>query len=177
MKNAQSAAHGGDLTETRVRRADDYLRRHLEHQKEWYSDKASKYKKYSQYLSFVVIASGAAIPFVQTLEALSEPTRFAATIATAGLGVVVVVAKGAERIGRFEETWLSYRKAAERMKREYRLYVNGAGAYRQASDEEDAYLQFVESIEEIIAEEQQLYWQGRLGEGRTRDGGEAKRVT
>jgi hypothetical protein len=76
---------------------------------------------------------------------------------------------------RFEETRLSYRKAAERMKREYRLYANGAGAYREASDEDEAYRRFVESIEEIIAEEQQLYWQGRLGEGRTRDADEAKR--
>jgi hypothetical protein len=69
----------------------------------------------------------------------------------------MVVAKGAERIGRFEETWLSYRKAAERMKRESRVSVNGHGSYRQAF-EGDAYLRFVENIEEIIAEEQQLYW-------------------
>ena len=56
---------------------------------------------------------------------------------TAGLGEVVVIAKGAERIGKFEETWLSYRKAAERMKREYRLYANGAGAYREVPDENE----------------------------------------
>jgi hypothetical protein len=177
MNNSEAPTHGQSFTETRIKRADDYLRQHLQNQKDWYSDKASKYKKYSQYLSFVVIASGAAIPFIQIFVALSEPARFAATISTAALGVLVVVAKGAERIGKFEETWLSYRKAAERMKREYRLYVNGAGAYRQTSDETDAYLRFVENIEEIVAEEQQLYWQGRLGEGRTRDGEETKRVT
>ncbi|HYZ26536.1 MAG TPA: DUF4231 domain-containing protein [Geminicoccaceae bacterium] len=138
---------------------------------------ASRYKSYSQYLSFVVIASGALIPFIQIFEVFSEPARFVVTIATAALGVVVVVAEGAERIGRFEETWLSYRKAAERMKREYRVYVTGAGVYRQASDEQDAYLRFFENVEEIIAEEQQLYWQGRAGEGRTRNGDEAKRAT
>jgi hypothetical protein len=48
------------------------------------------------------------------------------------------------------------------MKREFRLYVNGAGDYR-ALDEERDYLQFVENIEAIIAEEQQLYWQGQRG--------------
>ena len=124
-----------------------------------------------------MIASGALIPFIQIFEVFSEPARFVVTIATAALGVVVVVAEGAERIGRFEETWLSYRKAAERMKREYRVYVTGAGVYRQASDEQDAYLRFFENVEEIIAEEQQLYWQGRAGEGRTRNGDEAKRAT
>jgi Protein of unknown function (DUF4231) len=177
MNNAESVAHSDSAAEARVRRADDYLARHLENQKNWYADRASRYKRYSQYLSFVVIAAGALIPFLQIFEVFSERARFAATIATAALGVIVVVAKGAERIGRFEETWLSYRKAAERMKREYRVYVNGAGAYRQASDEQDAYLRFVENVEEIIAEEQQLYWQGRAGEGRTRDGDEARRTT
>ena len=123
-----------------------------------------------------MIAAGALIPFIQIFEVFSEPARFVVTIATAALGVVVVVAEGAERIGRFEETWLSYRKAAERMKREYRVYVTGAGVYRQASDEQDAYLRFFENVEEIIAEEQQLYWR-RAGEGRTRNGDEAKRAT
>jgi hypothetical protein len=60
-------------------------------------------------------------------------------------------------------TWNGYRTASERMKRELRLYVNGAGAYRNV-DEEEAYLRFVEAIEAIIAEEQQIYWQNRSGE-------------
>jgi hypothetical protein len=46
------------------------------------------------------------------------------------------------------------------MKREQRLYVNGAGAYREV-DEDEAYLRFVEAIEAVLAEEQQIYWQNR----------------
>jgi hypothetical protein len=49
------------------------------------------------------------------------------------------------------------------MKRERRLYANGAGAYR-ALDDQTAYLQFVESVEAIIAEEQQVYWRNRGGQ-------------
>ena len=94
-------------------------------------------------------------------------------LVTAVLGLIVVLAKGVERIWNFEETWQGYRKASERMKREYRLYINGAGAYREVADEDQAYLRFVEAIEEIIAEEQQLYWQSRVGGGRP-DGGDGR---
>ena len=137
MNDSESAAHVDSLIETRIERADAYLQQHLENQKMWYSDKVSQYKSYSQYLSFVVIASGAAIPFIQIFEALFGAGALRRHDRTAGLGEVVVIAKGAERIGKFEETWLSYRKAAERMKREYRLYANGAGAYREVPDENE----------------------------------------
>jgi hypothetical protein len=51
--------------------------------------------------------------------------------------------------------------ASERMKRERRLYVNGAGEYRGLADEEEAFLRFVEAVEMTVAEEQRIYWQNR----------------
>ena len=47
------------------------------------------------------------------------------------------------------------------MKREYRLYINNAGSYSTMKDEDRAYRLFVEQIEQIIAEEQQIFWQSR----------------
>ena len=70
----------------------------------------------------------------------------------------MAVAEGWQRTARYAETWQSYRVASERMKRERRLYVNGAGEYRGLVDEEEAFLRFVESVEAIIAEEQQIFW-------------------
>jgi len=43
------------------------------------------------------------------------------------------------------------------MKRERRLYSHGAGSYR-GLPEREAYLTFVEAIEGIIAEEQNIFW-------------------
>nr|MBA3555440.1 DUF4231 domain-containing protein [Gemmatimonadales bacterium] len=63
------------------------------------------------------------------------------------------------------ETWQAYRKAAESMKREYRLYLNNADAYAVAEDEASAYRLLVERVETIIAEEQQLFWQSQTKEG------------
>ena len=44
------------------------------------------------------------------------------------------------------------------MKREDRRYVNGAGSYAAIADEDEAYRAFVVAVEQIIAEESQLYW-------------------
>jgi hypothetical protein len=49
------------------------------------------------------------------------------------------------------------------MKREQRLYLTGAGPYRGVADD-TAFLQFVEAIEAVIAEEQQIYWRDRVTE-------------
>ncbi len=160
-----------DATARRIARARQYLGEHLEDQRGWYDRKASRYKRWAQWLAFIVLAAGGLTTLVQIFPAETAPWRWP-TIVTCLLGLIVVLAKGLERIGNFDETWLGYRKAAERMKREYRLYINGAGAYREAADEDQAYLTFVEAIEGIIAEEQQIYWQSRAGGGR-REGGEA----
>ena len=46
-------------TATRIQRAKRYLETHLDNQRKWYGDKASRYKKWSQYLAFTVLAAGA----------------------------------------------------------------------------------------------------------------------
>jgi len=78
---------------------------------------------------------------------------------TAALGAAVSVTRAVDALLRPAETWQAYRKAAEGMKREYRLYLKNADAYAQAQDEETAYRLLVERVETFIAEEQQLFWQ------------------
>ena len=147
-------------TSARRVRADRYFKEHLAGQREWYSRKAAAHRKWAQGLSFIVILAGALTGFVQVFQgrdkapdALEWPV-----IVTGLLALSVVVAEGLARIGRFQESWFGYRKASEQMKREYRLYINGAGGYEQIPDEEAAYRAFVANVEQIIAEEQQLYW-------------------
>ena len=163
---------GDDRLASRMRRADRYYNEHLRKQRDWYSTKASSYKKWGQRLSFIVIAAGALTTFLQILQAMPG-WMVGASIATGALGVIVAVAEGVKRIGKFEETWLGYRKASEQMKREHRLYINAAGDYA-LDDEEAAYRLFVENVEAIVAEEQQIYWQTRTGGGaRTVEAGDA----
>jgi len=154
-----------ERTAGRIARAKRYLDEHLQDQRGWYSKKASRFKRWAQWLAVTVLAAGGLTTVVQVI-----PAELWVKLVTAALGLIVVLAKGVERIWNFEETWLGYRKASERMKREYRLYINGAGAYREIEDEDQAYLRFVEAIEQIIAEEQQIYWQSRAGGGRPEGG-------
>ncbi|MFC1456967.1 DUF4231 domain-containing protein [Microvirga arabica] len=142
----------------REARADQYFERDLKGQRDWFSKHASAYKQRSQSLAFLVIAAGSITTFVQVFG--QAPW---VSIITAGLGALVVFAEGWQRIARYSETWVGYRNASERMKRERRLFLNGAGSYRNLGDDE-AYLQFVENIEAIIGEEQQTFWKDRRSE-------------
>ncbi|MCF4130279.1 DUF4231 domain-containing protein [Methylobacterium sp. SyP6R] len=153
----------------RQARSEQYLDNDLKGQRRWYSTRASAYKTRAQACSFAVIVAGAATSFLQVLPAGWLPASPAnwVPVATAAFGALVVLLEGWQRISRYNETWPSYRAASERMKREQRLYVNGAGAYR-GTEEEEAYLRFVEAVEAIIAEEQKLYWQGRPDEVSTK---------
>lgn len=164
---AMPETHGDEAERTaderlaaRVARADRYFDEHLQNQRDWYSKKASAHKGWSQRFSFTVILVGALITFLQVLQSPAAAPWLIPTV-TAALGAVVAVLTGVQRIWKYDESWPAYRKASEQMKREYRLYINGAGAYAEVADEDEAYRRFVENTEAIIAEEQQIYWQSR----------------
>lgn len=148
-------------TPKRVAMAQQYFeeRHNLDGQEQWYSQKASRNKAWHQRLGFIVIAAGTATSLVQ-IWAPSPPDVPVhwVTIVTAVLGAIVVLAKGIERIWSFDDTWSTYRQASEAMKREQRLFINGAGPYADVPDNEAAYVLFVNNVETIIAEEQKSYW-------------------
>ncbi len=146
----QDAGSGIGMREAR---AEHYFVTDLNGQSQWYSQRAARLKMRSQLFGLGVIFAGSATAFFSVLG--NHP---AVPVLIAFLGAATAVLEGWRRISRYDEIWTSYRVASERMKRERRLYVNGAGRYRQSVDEEDAYLDFVEAIEGIIAEEQQVYW-------------------
>jgi hypothetical protein len=135
--------------------AERYFKNDLADQRMWYSAKAGLFKTRSELLALLTIVLGALITFVQVFGAAPWVPFVSGLI-----GAVVAIAAGWQRIARYSETWVSYRTASERMKRERRLYTHGAGAYRGLPDRE-ASLTFVEAIEGIIAEEQNIFWRDR----------------
>jgi hypothetical protein len=139
-----------DQPTDRETRANRYFEKDLDGQREWYGKRASAYKNYSQWLALVVLGAGAATSLVQVFTGTWVP------VVTAALGALITLTEGWQRIARYGEVWITYRIASERMKRERRLYLNGAGPYR-GLDDDAAYLALVESVEGILAEEQQIY--------------------
>lgn len=153
----------------REARAERYFEHDLAGQRRWYGERAPRHKARAQALGLAVVAAGAATSFLQVFRGAAW-----VPVLTALLGAAVAVAEGWRQIARHDEAWPAYRTASERMKRERRLYVNGASGYRGLADEEDAFLRFVEAVEVIVAEEQRIYWKGR-GEGAS-SGATAQRV-
>jgi hypothetical protein len=155
---------GSDLKDqaykVRAAFADRYYDQDLKKQRQWYSDKANALKKRGEAIAFLVIFLGAATTFVQAL-----PDGSWKSIVSAALGASIVIVEGWKKIARYDDTWRAYRAASERMKHERRLYVNAAGSYEER-DEEKARKLFVSAVEDIISEEQQLFWSIRHGEGR-----------
>ncbi|MEO1020209.1 MAG: DUF4231 domain-containing protein, partial [Pseudomonadota bacterium] len=129
-------------TTERLARAKKYFEVDLEGKPKLYGERASSYKVYGQFFSLLIIFAGSLTAFLGVYAATTW-----VSVSTACLGALVAVAKGWEHIARYEERWISYRIASERMRRECRLYVNGAGTYRDIDNEEDAYVDFVDAIE------------------------------
>jgi hypothetical protein len=156
----ESITERDPVATARDARAANYFDRELNRQREWYSQKAGLLKKRSQALAMFIIAAGAGTAFFQIFG-----PHWSVSILTALLGAMISIAEGWQRVARYDETWRAYRVASERMKYERRLYVYGAGEYKDFAGKEDAaFLRFFERIEAIIAEEQQIYWQGREAE-------------
>jgi hypothetical protein len=118
-----------DLSNDREARAERYFEQDLKDQREWYGRRASIYKKWTLLLSLMIVAAGAATSFLQ----IFTPATWVPPV-TAALGALVALSEGWQRIARYDETWVAYRKVSEGMKREHRLYSNGAGIYRGLDD-------------------------------------------
>jgi Protein of unknown function (DUF4231) len=141
--------------ESRMTKADYYYQTILKNQREWYSKKAGRQKKWHLFYAITVIFLGAAISCLQVIDMAETLVRYL----TAGLGAAVSVFRALDTLLHPGETWQGYRKASEGMKREYRLYINNADAYTDAPNEDSAYRLLVERVETVLAEEQQLFWQ------------------
>jgi hypothetical protein len=140
--------------ENRKERADYFFQNVLENQREWYSTKAGTQKKRHLFFAISVIVLGALISCLQVLDAAAWVRYLTAT-----LGALVSVFRAIDTLLRPGEAWQGYRKASENMKREYRLYINNADIYADASGEDAAFQLLVVRLETVLAEEQQLFWQ------------------
>ena len=161
MPSENSVSSDNQKIPNRVAIAKQYFEEkyNLDGQERWYSKKASLNKAWHQWLGFIIIAAGAGTSFFQIWAPSTPGTSVHwVTILTAALGAIVVLAKGIERIWNFDETWAAYRQASEALKREQRLFINGAGPYVDTPEDEAAYVLFVNHVERIIAEEQKSFW-------------------
>jgi hypothetical protein len=98
----------------------------LEDQINWYDTKSQQAQRRFKTMKGLVIALAAAIPVVAAFEA---PVYVAGI-----LGAVVVVLEGLLHAYQYHTNWLTYRSAAEALKREKYLYLARADVYSRVQD-------------------------------------------
>lgn len=126
----------------------------FESQRQWYSARSSTLKSRAQRLDLIIIGCGVLVAALPILKP-GDPAHWT-EILISFLGAGVALGQGAQRVFRFAETWPEYRLASERMKREYRLFINGIDAY--VGENTKAQAHYVKRLEEIIAEEQKVFF-------------------
>ena len=150
--NDETAATQPEATERENRIAFAANLREFADQREWYSARARSYKKNAQRIDVAIIVFGATVAALPVVKPFGP---VAADILIALLGVAIVVVQGIQRVYRYSEIWPEYRFASERMKREWRLFINAAEPY--ATDEADARTLYIQRLDGIMADEQKIF--------------------
>ena len=134
-------------------------------QRSWYSARAGDFKKKAQRIDMAIILCGALVAAIPIFKAGGAPHW--TEILVSFLGAAVVIGQGAQRIYRYGEIWPEYRLASERMKREWRMFINDADPYSGADDV--AGRRYVARLEEVIAEEQKIFFDQQRSEVESRE--------
>jgi hypothetical protein len=88
---------GNDRLAARMARAERYLDDHLKKQRQWYSEKASAHRNWSQRLGLAVIACGALVTFVQVFAGTLPLVIPAVTAALVGTAMSVSIVWASRR--------------------------------------------------------------------------------
>ncbi len=139
----------------RAARATAYFQEELDDREKWYSFKAAYNAKIYRYTQTVSILLAGLVPLIVLLR-LSPNLEIQVKLITALLGITIVLVLAFSFIGNHQVKSLRYRFAAERMKRERRKYVNFTAPYTAGLGENRAYELFVETIEQIMQDEERI---------------------
>jgi len=131
----------------------------------WYDKKASLFKTKAQYIDLLIIACGALVAAIPVLKPNGE--LHWTEIMVSFLGAAVVLGQGAQRVFRYGETWPEYRLASERMKREWRLFINQQGSYD--IQEDTARSRYINNLESVMAKEQKIFFEALRSQNNDHD--------
>ena len=127
---------------------EEYIEERLNQFRAWYDVKASSAKKVYLRMRTVTVVGGAAVPVLVNLKF----DTFNINLITTLVSLLVVVLVSLESVFHFREQWKNYRATEQLLAKEYFNYVTAEGAYRNKV-EADAFLDFVDRVENAIASE------------------------
>jgi hypothetical protein len=121
-----------------------YIKSRLDYQLAYYSNKATSYKKYYNWLVAADIIISALISFTALFS-----TYYFTKYVIALMGVSVTVISGFLSTFQFDKKWIEYRTTAETLKHEKYAYEMGIEPY----DQENKISVLVNNIETLISKE------------------------
>ncbi len=127
---------------------EEYIDERLNQFREWYDKKATLAKRYYQWMRAITVIGGATVPVL-----INQPFEYLDTTeVTTLISLLVVVLVSLESVFHFREQWKNYRATEQVLAKEYFNFVSAEGPYRDLQEKE-AFLQFVERVENAIASE------------------------
>ena len=129
-----------------------YLEKRVDDQLSYYGNAANKQKRKYVYTQSAIIILGLLVPVIINLpkEISGVDLSMWIQLTTTILSLSLAVMNGMLNFLKFGDLWLSYRMTEEVLKQEKYLFLASAGKYQ---DKENAYSQFVETVESIISSE------------------------
>lgn len=129
-----------------------YLEKRVDDQLSYYQNAANKQKRKYVYTQSAIIILGLLVPVIINLpkEISGVDLSMWIQLTTTILSLSLAVMNGMLNFLKFGDLWLSYRMTEEVLKQEKYLFLASAGKYQ---DKENAYSQFVETVESIISSE------------------------
>lgn len=123
---------------------EDYMKKRLQPQIEYYSSKSASSKKEFYWLSILALVANATIPVITLSIDSTGPSKYFVAI----LSAISAIFSGILLIKKAQDTWVCYRLTCEALKREKVLFETKSGKYRESS-----FNDFVIACEEIMANE------------------------
>ena len=129
-----------------------YLEKRVDDQLSYYQNAANKQKRKYVYTQSAIIILGLLVPVIINLpkEISGVDLSMWIQLTTTILSLSLAVMNGMLNFLKFGDLWLSYRMTEEVLKQEKYLFLASAGKYQ---DKENAFSQFVETVESIISSE------------------------
>lgn len=125
---------------------EEYIDERLNQFREWYDKKATNAKKIALRMRAVTVIGGAIVPVLINLKFKGVD------IITTTISLIVVILVSLETVFHFREQWKNYRATEQLLAKEYFNFVTAEGTYRD-QDEGEAFLNFVDRVENAIASE------------------------
>lgn len=126
-----------------------YIEERVDDQMEWLSNKSQFNQRRYKRIRTIVILLSVLIPFASGYMTGNDfDTQI--KIAVGAAGVLIALLEGIEGMNKYQENWVSYRAAAETLKREKNLFLTRSGEYEES---ETPFQDFVLRVESILNDE------------------------